>query len=165
MKKFVVLFVLSFALPLAMVSCGWAITIVENSNRPVVDGVVGQEYWAVVTYSNYKTPYYTAWTLTGSTPPGVNFDYAGNGPCIIKGTPTQAGKYTFTLSLTDTVNNEVAAPRTFTINISGSGGSGSSGGSSGSTGGGGGGGGGCNAGYGALGLLLLSAAFMKSRTK
>lgn len=152
MKKFFVLFTLCIAIVFAMASCGWAITIVENANRPVVDGVVGQEYWAVVTYANYKIPYYTSWTLSGSTPPGVNFTYDGNGPVIIRGTPTQAGRYTFTLSMTDTINNEVAVPRTFTINITGGGGGNTGGGVS-----GGGGGGGCNSGS---GMLALSAALI-----
>jgi len=97
---------------------GATITIVVNQQNPLLitstsplpSGTVGRAYSIPLHGQGGSIPY--TWSLTsGTIPPGLTLGSAGS----LTGTPTQAGDYTFTLTLTDASNHTVSAPFTLTI--------------------------------------------------
>jgi type II secretory pathway pseudopilin PulG len=135
----------------------FSITIQPNKPRITTEslpyGQVNQGYCAVVTASGGKPPY--TYTVSG-LPSGLYYD-TNCGTCAtndrgecIHGTPTQAGSFPISVSVTDSNGDSDSKTLTLVINPeiasdgsgSGGGGSGGSGGSGGGSGGGGGGGGG-----------------------
>ena len=115
-------------------------SITINGSFP--DGTVNTAYQASVTVSGGTSPY--EWTYSGTPPTGTTLSLGDSTEtAYLTGTPTTAGTYTFSLTVTD--NNSRETSKSFTVTISGS---------SGSNGGGGGGGGGCNSGLAVLAFAL-----------
>ncbi len=127
------------------------------------DGYVGYEYSSSVYVQGGEEPYY--WSLVdGDLPYGIDDFREGNMDeiLVLEGTPTTAGRYTFTIEAEDMAGETVSKSFTITIDddndddndrSSFNGGSGS-----------GGSGGGCNTGLACLGLMLVAGlAFKKSR--
>lgn len=90
-----------------------------GTTSPLPPGTVGVQYAVALSVSGGTPPY--TWTYTGSLPPGLSLVSSQS---LIIGTPTTAGGYQFTLTVSDQNNGRVS--KAFTLAIS----SGSSGGSS-----------------------------------
>ena len=79
-------------------------------NNPLVSGIVNVAYTHTFEVTSGTQPH--SITVTeGSLPPGL--DLAENG--VLSGTPTQAGAYTFTLTVTDSA--ALSSTRTFSLTI------------------------------------------------
>lgn len=76
------------------------------------NGFIGVPYEEAIGYQGAATALTAASAGTGSLPPGltVNADHTR-----ITGTPTTAGTFTFTLSMTDTAGAAVSSSYTITI--------------------------------------------------
>jgi hypothetical protein len=86
----------------------YSVLVVNTSSLP--SGTVGSSYAHVATASGGKPPY--AFSLSsGSLPPGLTLDPAGN----VYGTPTAAGTYAFSLQASDSL--QTSAPQQFSITI------------------------------------------------
>ncbi|MBM4447457.1 MAG: hypothetical protein FJ023_08990 [Chloroflexi bacterium] len=73
-------------------------------------GQVGSPYYAVLTATGDNPPF--TWSITsGAPPPGLSLAASG----IISGTPTMAGNFNFTATVTDSV--AVTASQPFIINV------------------------------------------------
>lgn len=75
------------------------------------NGTVGTEYTAALTAGHGSS---LAWTVSkGTLPPGIELDPDGS----LNGTPEEAGKFHFTLTVTDTTDtaNTVSASKDFTL--------------------------------------------------
>ena len=79
---------------------------VELAAEPLVihpdslpNGTVGEAYSATVTATGGQYPSYTFAFEDGTLPPGLSFDADGS----ISGTPTEAGSFTFRVSVNDPV--------------------------------------------------------------
>lgn len=77
----------------------------NNSQKPVIttaslpNGTAGQEYSQRLEFDGYHSGW-VEWNVLGSLPDGLTVGYySGGGGSLIKGTPTTAGTYTFTLQL------------------------------------------------------------------
>lgn len=77
----------------------------NNSQKPVIttaslpNGTAGQEYSQRLEFDGYHSGW-VEWNVLGSLPDGLTVGYySGGGGSLIKGTPTTAGTYTFTLKL------------------------------------------------------------------
>jgi len=82
---------------------------IESKSLP--DAVVGTSYSAHLKATGGSSPY--TWSVSnGSLPPGLILD-SGSG--IISGTPTNAGIYTFTATVTD--KRDKSASKSFTITV------------------------------------------------
>ena len=76
------------------------------------DGSVGTSYSDFVTVSGGTAPY--TWTYTGTLPKGLRGTYSAN-KMTLKGTPTKAGTYDFTLTVKDSNGNKAA--KSFTVKV------------------------------------------------
>ena len=87
--------------------------LVITTASPLPSGAVGKPYSIPLRAQGGEIPY--TWTLaSGTIPPGLTLGAAGS----LTGTPTQAGEYTFSLTLTDLSSN--TATGTFTLVIASS---------------------------------------------
>ncbi len=96
------------------------IEITITVTKPVISGtltktgVVNRPYSSTITVSGGTSPY--AWTYSGTLPKGLELISDTTGSEItLKGTPTTAKAYTFTLKATD--NNGATASKKFTVTI------------------------------------------------
>ena len=94
---------------------GTPLTIVSTS--PLSNATVGATYSSQFTASGGTTPY--QWNASGNIPAGLVLNPATG---AFGGTPTSAGTYTFSVSLTDAVNTVVTKQFTITVNPAGPGG-------------------------------------------
>jgi hypothetical protein len=63
-------------------------------------GTVGQPYEALVTVSNNRTPLYGGGITAGALPAGIEIGRVLKGESLpLRGTPTQAGEFSFELTL------------------------------------------------------------------
>lgn len=91
-------------------SCSFAIT-----NQSLPDAINGTAYSTQLQATGGQTPY-TSWLVTnGALPTGITLSTPGG---LISGTPTAAGVYNFTVTLTDA--NGVQTSKAFTLNVIGS---------------------------------------------
>ncbi len=82
-------------------------------NYTFTGGTVGRSYSDYITVSNGTSPY--TWTKTsGTIPTGLSMSRSGN-YLYLRGTPTRAGTYTFTLKVRD--NYGSTASKSFTITV------------------------------------------------
>jgi large repetitive protein len=81
-----------------------------TTQGPLAEGTVGREYSTGFSASGGRPPY--VWSVTGTTPPGVNFDSATG---AMSGTPTTAGTFAFTVEVRDSQRLTATAPFTITI--------------------------------------------------
>lgn len=98
-------------------------TITINPPTPVVvtlpgatsqSGTVGTAYFQNLFASGGKTPY--TWSITaGQLPPGLALIRASNGNRV-EGTPTTAGTFTFTLTVTDSLGQKGSQQTSITVN-------------------------------------------------
>jgi hypothetical protein len=80
------------------------------------DGTVGQPYAAAMEHNceDQASLDSTAWSLTGSLPPGVGFSGEGR----FSGTPSAAGTYSLTISVaTGDAFSNIRETRTFSLTI------------------------------------------------
>jgi hypothetical protein len=78
-------------------SCRAALGVRPDGLAP---GRVGRAYEALVTVSNNRTPLGGGAITAGALPPGIAIDRAVNGASLpLRGTPTQAGDFSFELTL------------------------------------------------------------------
>ncbi|MBQ6774997.1 MAG: PKD domain-containing protein, partial [Synergistaceae bacterium] len=81
------------------------------------DGFVDEYYSRTLKVSGGTEPYTWSKTGTGTWPTGLKLSKTSTGATLkLYGTPSKAGKYKFTLAVTD--SKGVSASKTFTINIS-----------------------------------------------
>jgi hypothetical protein len=89
---------------------------VAHANGPTITttppaATVGSSY-CVSLAATGGIPGYGSWAVTsGSLPPGLSLDGYGH----LTGTPTAAGTYSFTVSVTDGVGQTASAPLSITI--------------------------------------------------
>ena len=82
-------------------------------SRSFKNGALKAVYSDYVSVSGGTTPY-TVKKVSGTLPTGLKLSVSGSS-VYLKGTPTKAGAFTFTLRVTDA--NKVTADRAFTVNI------------------------------------------------
>lgn len=82
-----------------------------TTTSPLDTGTVGTPYSVVMAATGGTIPY--TWSDSGGLPPGLTLN-PGTG--VISGTPTLAGTYNFTITVTDSVPNSVL--KSFTIVVS-----------------------------------------------
>lgn len=96
-----------------------AIAIYDESDMPVItteslpSGAVGSAYLQTVSYTGHYTPFATCTVVAGALPTGLYTIKQGTDMAIY-GTPTEAGTFTFTLSL---YNGAGTATKEYTIEI------------------------------------------------
>ena len=95
----------TFAITVAMPSLSISYTFKNGALKAV--------YSDYVSVSGGTTPY-TVKKVSGTLPTGLKLSVSGSS-VYLKGTPTKAGAFTFTLRVTDA--NKVTADRAFTVNI------------------------------------------------
>ena len=78
-------------------------------------GTVGQQYYATLAAGGGVPPF--TWSLaSGQLPPGIVLGYPPYYPSELNGIPTVAGKYTFTIRVTDSLGNQATQQFRLTIN-------------------------------------------------
>jgi hypothetical protein len=82
------------------------------TTRAFGDGVVGVAYEGQVKAVGGTQPY--AWSVVGALPPGLALDGATG---VISGTPTSAGSFPFTVTVSDAGDPQQVASRELTIEI------------------------------------------------
>ncbi len=103
----------SFFIIAGMTNSAYAAPPLKLSPANLSGGTQYQAYSATLTGSNGATPY--SWSYTGALPPGLSFMPLGT-TADISGTPTQAGTFSFTVTLTDSGAQSVS--KTYSITIS-----------------------------------------------
>jgi len=97
----------------------FSLSVVANlsiSTTSLPNGTTGQAYSATVNAVGGQSPY--SWSVTGSLPPGLNFN-SSNGPSVsISGTPTTVGVSTLTFRVTDSASSSATQILTLTITAS-----------------------------------------------
>ncbi len=106
----------------------WVVSIIDSSDDSDNDdddelefstsiktsGTVNQSYSGTITLTGGTAPY--IWKKSGTLPTGLKLTYnSAKTKATLSGTPTEAGKFTFTLKVTDANGN--TASKSFTINI------------------------------------------------
>ena len=143
MKK-VIVFVLAVLLMAGVCSCAWASVIDGHFGNGTV-GTAYEGYFRVLISGLFR------YDISLPVPPGLSWkeETTSEGATVLylRGTPTEAGDYKFTVTVTYAGGSEQAK---YTIHIDKA----SSGGGSSS---------GCNPGFGLPGLMLAALLFRKSR--
>ncbi len=103
----------SFFIIAGITNSAYAAPPLKLSPANLSGGTQYQAYSATLTGSNGTTPY--SWSYTGALPPGLSFTPLGT-TADISGTPTQAGTFSFTVTLTDSGAQSVS--KTYSITIS-----------------------------------------------
>ena len=94
-------------------SKSFTVTVTQTTlSGTVSDGVVKASYSKKFTASDGTKPY--TWTKSGTLPNGLKLK-GSNASATLSGTPTKAGKFTFTIKVTDA--NNKAASKSYTVNI------------------------------------------------
>lgn len=101
---------LSFFL-LALCAPAFANVVITTASLP--SGTVGVVYSASVQAANGCYPY--VWKITGALPPGIASTSTTTSPLVISGTPTSAGNYSFSISVTGCGKH--VSTRSYTIAI------------------------------------------------
>ncbi|HEY4525600.1 MAG TPA: IPT/TIG domain-containing protein, partial [Candidatus Paceibacterota bacterium] len=91
------------------------ITITTTS--PLPKAVVGSDYYTSIEGSGVASGLGSSWSLSsGSLPPGIGFSTCSTNTCTgLKGTPTTAGTYVFTLTLSASGLSPVSKQFTLTV--------------------------------------------------
>jgi hypothetical protein len=82
------------------------------SHSAIADGMTGVLY-PVFTFSATGGSGIYIWTETGALPPGLSLSTAGQ----LSGTPTTAGSYPFTVTVTDSANSQLTDSTTASITV------------------------------------------------